>query len=452
MLIESEAVLDTMLPKGVKDFLPGKAPKIEYLDRTLHDTFARWGFRPVIPPSLEYLHVLEKGLGEGLREKTFRFDDRQSGRLVAFPPDITPQVARIVATRMQDIPLPLRLCYSGRVLRHAEQQTGKDREIFQAGVELIGLESPEADAEMIAMAVECLKALNAGEFTIDIGQVEFFRGVMAELPLPGRLARDVQTAIARKDLSGLQGLLAEAPLNDRAREEILALPRLFGGREVLERADKAVINDRSRRALDNLYRVLDILEVYGVEEHVTFDLGELRGLDYHTGIIFQGFLPGLGRAVCSGGRYDDLTARYGYPAPATGFAFNLLNLLFALDRAARQVPGRAAMCCSSRPAATSSRPSGWRVPCASGGIRWRAISSPAIWMPVSPMHCACIFVTLLISEEKEDRNPAPLPGRPDRAAAGVPGGSGALILSFESFIRRIQPYGQCGYRRRPVGR
>lgn len=338
--MESEAVLDTMLPKGVKDFLPGKAPKIEYLDRTLHDTFARWAFRPVIPPSLEYLHVLEKGLGEGLREKTFRFDDRQSGRLVAFPPDITPQVARIVATRMRDIPLPLRLCYSGRVLRHAEQQTGKDREIFQAGVELIGLESPEADAEMIAMAVECLKALNAGEFTIDIGQVEFFRGVMAELPLSGRLARDVQTAIARKDLSGLQGLLAEAPLNDRAREEILALPRLFGGREVLARADKAVINDRSRRALDNLYRVLEILEVYGVEEHVTFDLGELRGLDYHTGIIFQGYLPGLGRAVCSGGRYDDLTARYGYPAPATGFAFNLLNLLFALDRQLDKVTGQ----------------------------------------------------------------------------------------------------------------
>jgi ATP phosphoribosyltransferase regulatory subunit len=329
-----------MLPKGVKDFLPGKALKIEYLDRTLHDTFAGWSFRPIIPPSLEYLHVLEKGLGEGLREKTFRFDDRQSGRLVAFPPDITPQVARIVATRMREIPLPLRLCYSGRVLRHAEQQVGKDREIFQAGVELIGLESPEADAEMIAMAVECLKAMDAGEFTIDIGQVEFFRGVMAELPLSGRLARDVQLAIARKDLSGLQGLLAEAPLNDRAREEILALPRLFGGREVLARADKVVINDRSRRALDNLYRVLEILEVYGVEEHVTFDLGELRGLDYHTGIIFQGYLPGLGRAVCSGGRYDDLTARYGYPAPATGFAFNLLNLLFALDRQLDKVTGQ----------------------------------------------------------------------------------------------------------------
>lgn len=323
---------DAMLPKGVKDFLPVKAAKIGYLQQTLLQIFSRWGFRPIIPPSLEHLHVLERGLGAGLREKTFRFDDRQSGKLVAFPPDITPQVARIVATRMREMPLPLRLCYAGRVLRHTEQQAGKDREIFQAGVELIGLESPEADAEMIAMAVECLKALGAREFTIDIGQVEFFRGVMADLPLSDALSREMREAIGRKDSSGLQALLEHAPLSDQSRREILALPRLFGGREVLEKAGRMVTNDRSRRALENLAKVLDVLAVYGVEEHVTLDLGELRGLDYHTGLTFQGFLPGLGRAVCFGGRYDNLTARYGFPAPATGFAFNLLNLLFALDR------------------------------------------------------------------------------------------------------------------------
>jgi ATP phosphoribosyltransferase regulatory subunit len=335
-----DAATEAMLPKGVKDFLPLKAAKIDYLKQTLRGVFSQWGFRPVIPPSLEYLHVLEKGLGEGLREKTFRFDDRQSGKLVAFPTDITPQVARIVATRMREMPLPLRLCYTGKVLRHVEQQAGKDREIFQAGVELIGLDSPEADAEMIAMAVESLKALGAREFTVDIGQVEFFRGVMADLPLSGALAREVQETIARKDSSGLKTLLAEAPVSDRVREEILALPRLFGGREVLDRAQKAVTNDRSRRALNNLFRVLKVLEVYGVEEHVTFDLGELRGLDYHTGVTFQGFLSGLGRAVCFGGRYDNLTARYGFPAPATGFAFNLQNLLFALDRELDEVAVR----------------------------------------------------------------------------------------------------------------
>ena len=143
----------TTLPKGVKDFLPVNAARIEYLRRTLHDLFDRWGYRPVITPSFEFLDVMERGLGAGLRNKTFRFDDRQSGEMAVFTPDCTPQVARIVATRMRERPLPLRLSYDGRVLRHEEQQQGKDREVFQSGVELYGLESAESDAEMIVMAV-----------------------------------------------------------------------------------------------------------------------------------------------------------------------------------------------------------------------------------------------------------------------------------------------------------
>ena len=326
-------MIETRLPTGVKDFLPVKAAKIEYLQATLRGIFARWGFRPVIPAPLEDLAVLELGLGGDLREKTFRFDDRQSGRLVAFPPDITPQVARIAATRLHDLPLPYRLCYSGRVLRHAEQRLGKEREIWQSGVELIGLESPEADAEMIAMAVEGLLAVSAQEFTIDIGQVAFLRGILDGLPLDAAASRQVRAAIAIKDHTSLQQLLDRHPVPDRHREELLALPRLFGGREALDRAAAVVSNDTSKRALDNLHRVLEVLGVYGIDEYVTIDLGELRGFDYHTGVIFQGFLSGFGRAVCSGGRYDGLTARYGFPAPATGFAFNLFNLLFALDRA-----------------------------------------------------------------------------------------------------------------------
>lgn len=324
--------IETRLPTGVKDFLPVKAAQLEALQATLRGVFARWGFRPVIPAPLEDLAVLELGLGGDLREKTFRFDDRQSGRLVAFPPDITPQVARIAATRLHDLPLPYRLCYSGRVLRHAEQRLGKEREVWQTGVELIGLESPEADAEMIAMTVEGLLAVGAREFTIDIGQVAFLRGILDGLPLPPGAALELRAAIATKDGTSLQRLLDNHPVPARRREELLALPRLFGGFDTLERAAAVVGNDLSKRALDNLHQVLEVLDVYGVNDYVTIDLGELRGFDYHTGVIFQGFLTGFGRAVCSGGRYDGLTARYGFPAPATGFAFNLFNLLFALDR------------------------------------------------------------------------------------------------------------------------
>lgn len=319
------------LPKGVKDFLPAKAAKIKYLRRTLQDLYARWGYRPVIPPSLEFLDVMERGLGAGLRSKTFRFDDRQTGQLVAFTPDCTPQVARIVATRMRERPLPLRLCYDGRVLRHEEQQQGKDREVFQSGVELYGLDSAESDAEMIVMAVEALQVLGVDEFTIDIGQVEFSRGIMEQVDLAPQLMRQVAETIERKDVSGLRELLATTDLEASLREQILLLPRLFGGREVLDRAEAAVDNPRSRQALANLRAVLETLAVYEVEEFVTFDLGVLCGLDYHTGMTFEGYISGVGQAVCSGGRYDGLTAAFGEPIPATGFTFNLLNLLFALD-------------------------------------------------------------------------------------------------------------------------
>lgn len=325
-------MIETRLPTGVKDFLPIKAAKLDYLQTTLQDIFRRWGFRPVAPAVLEDLAVLELGLGSDLRDKTFRFDDRQTGRLVAFPPDMTPQVARIAATRMREMPLPFRLCYSGRVLRHAEQRLGKDREVYQSGVELIGLDSVEADAEMIAMTVEALQAVGSGSFTIDIGQADFLRGVLSDLPLDAPQVRELRATIAAKDSSGLQRLLKDLPLSDNQREELLALPRLFGGQEVLEKAASVVRNERSQKALENLQQVLALLKVYGVDEHVTFDLGELRGFDYHTGLIFQGFLSGFGQAVCSGGRYDSLMGRYGFPAPATGFAFNLYNLLFALDR------------------------------------------------------------------------------------------------------------------------
>ncbi len=331
---------DISLPKGVKDFLPFKAAKIVYLRQTLLDIFSRWGFRPVIPPSMEYLNVLERGLGKALQDKTVRFDDRQSGQLVAFTPDITPQVARIVATRMREMPLPIRLSYYGRALRHEEQQQGKDREIFQAGVELYGLEGAEADAEMIAMAIEALQALGVDEFSVDIGQVEFSRGIMDQVDLPAEALAQITDAIAHKDSSGLRKLLDGTDLTTSVKDELLALPRLFGGREVLDKAAAVVSNERSVRAIENLRRVVDVLEVYELADHVTFDLGEMHGLDYHTGITFQGYLAGYGQAVCAGGRYDKLTAVYGYPIAATGFTFNLLNLLFALDKKLDAVAGQ----------------------------------------------------------------------------------------------------------------
>lgn len=329
---------EAMIPKGVRDFLPINAVKIHYIQEMLHKTFKAWGYQTIIPPSLEFLRVLERGLGSDLHGCTQRFDDRHSGELLAFPSDITPQIARIFATRMHEAPLPQRLSYSGRVLRHTEQQAGKNREIFQSGVEMIGSASPSADAEMISIALECLEQLNAPNYTIDIGQVEFYRGVLQGLELTPHQNATIEQHLLHKDSSSLKVEMEHLDITSRQADELLALPRLFGGRDVLERAATVVSNERSKRALDNLHQVIRILELYQVDEHITLDLGELRGLDYYSGVTFQGFLSGFGEAICLGGRYDQLTANYGHPAPATGFAFNLQNLLFAmpdtLERAA----------------------------------------------------------------------------------------------------------------------
>jgi len=323
---------DIGLPFGVSDFLPEAAAKIDYIEGRIRRVFELWGFRRIITPKLEYEDVMALGLGDGLKDRTYRFDDRQTGRLLAFPPDITPQIARIVATRLAASPLPHRISYSGRVLRQTESQTGRSREIFQSGVELIGLDSPEADAEMVAMAVESLQGLGFSDFKIDLGQVEFCRGIMAASGLKGCPLTDLLHAVARKDASAVNRIIAENPLSDASRREIGSLPRLFGGREVLETATEVVCNERSRAALDNLRQVLEILDIHGVSDSLTIDLGEIRGLDYHTGITFEGFVPGLGVPVCSGGRYDTLAGRYGFDIPATGFTFDLLSLLQALER------------------------------------------------------------------------------------------------------------------------
>ena len=333
-------MIEASLPKGVADFPPEMADRIALIDGKIRRVFELWGFRGIITPLLEFQEVMSIGLGEELKDKTFRLDDRYTGRLLAVPSDITPQVARIVATRMRGYPLPHRLCYSGRVLRHAEIQSGRSREIFQAGVELIGLDSPEADAEMVVMAVEVLKELGFRDFKVDIGQVDFFRGLMADAGVDSATLSPLREAISKKEISAVRSILENEPMNDAAKEAISALPRLFGGREVVVEAASIARGDRARRALDNVMAVLDILDIYGVADYITVDLGEIRGLDYHTGLTFEGFVTGVGEAVCSGGRYDDLTAKYGCPAPATGFAFNLLALLSALERQPGAADGR----------------------------------------------------------------------------------------------------------------
>ncbi len=324
---------DISLPRGVTDFLPDSAARINRIESEIRRVFRLWGFRRIITPKLEYEDVMSIGMAEELKGKTYRFDDRQTGKLLALPPDITPQIARIVATRLKNFPLPHRICYSGRVLRQTETQAGQNREIFQSGVELIGLDSPEADAEMVAMAIEILTTLNINDFKVDLGHVEFCRAILSDSGLSGKPLADIRIALSHKDRCAVEKIAIEAGLSDEVKREIMLLPRLFGGREVLGLAESSIRSGRALDALRNLKETVHILDIHGVGDYLTIDLGEMRGLDYHTGITFESFIPGLGEPVCSGGRYDRLMGMYGFPAPATGLTFNVLNLLQAIERA-----------------------------------------------------------------------------------------------------------------------
>jgi ATP phosphoribosyltransferase regulatory subunit len=322
----------TEIPKGVRVYLPPQAARKREIETKLLSVFQRWGFQEIVTPSFEYYDVLALGGGEELRDRTFKLTEQATGRLLVLRSDITPQIARVAATILRDYPKPLRFCYNSNVFRYVEPQVGRHREVYQAGVELMGLELPEADVEMIAIAVECLMEVGLADFKIAVSQVEFLRGLLEQLQLPAGVERQVQAALHRKDSSALDLLMDEYRLERSARDLLLALPHLFGGEEVLTAASQLVNNRRSEQALTNLQTAYDMLKVYGLESFILLDLSEIRGFDYYTGIVFEGFTANLGYEICGGGRYDHLIGRFGEACPATGFAIDIEKLQMALER------------------------------------------------------------------------------------------------------------------------
>jgi ATP phosphoribosyltransferase regulatory subunit len=320
----------TAIPKGVRVFPPEEAALRRWAERRILSVFERWGFQEVITPTFEYLEVFSGDPGDEDGGKIFKFVDRQTGRLLGLRYDPTPQVARLVATTLRHRSLPLRLSYATNVFRYEAPQAGRQREFVQLGVELIGLKRPEADAEMVAMAVEGCRALGLQRFQIDVGQVEHVRGLLDALRVGPERRRALVSAIGRKDAFELELLLRELDADRESTQAILDLPTLYGGKEILTRAAGRARNRRSQDALANLVQVYEILENYGLADSVIIDLGEARGFEYHTGVTFAAFAHGVGVELSRGGRYDNLIGQFGYPCPATGFAFELDRVIDAV--------------------------------------------------------------------------------------------------------------------------
>jgi ATP phosphoribosyltransferase regulatory subunit len=321
------------LPSGVRDLLPRAAARRRVLAERVMAVFESWGYARIVTPVFECADVLERGLGHDARASAIRFVEPGTGEIVALRPDITPQVARLVATRMADTEGPLRLCYEGAVTRLAGELG--QREVLQAGIELVDAPEPEGDAEVLAVAAAALTATRLPEARLDIGHVAPARHVLSQVEgghgAVGRGAvRDddararLAGALARKDRAGVRAAARVLPEPTAALAE--ALVTLWGPAEAtLARAGKLAWPDDVRAALDRLQRVLAVLAELAdpPAPAVTIDLGDLRGFDYYTGVRFAGYAGGAPDAVLRGGRYDALIERYGRDAHATGFAIDL---------------------------------------------------------------------------------------------------------------------------------
>jgi len=307
---------------GFRDLLPAEAEVMREAQESLLAEMRRWGYRHVITPLVESMEVLDLGLGVDQRRRLFKFTD-QRGDVVAMVGERTVPVARLAAGKLRGAPLPMRLCYSGPVVSTDEGRFQHRRETYQVGAELIGASGPVADAEVIALAARCMEATGIRRYQIDVGHAEFFHGIMDAVRLPDDVKVAVRAALAARDFVALESLLEGTALRSAEHELLLRFPALRGGPEILEAAGGLIRNKRSETAVAELAQVRDLLVAHGIGEVVVLDLGAIRDFDYYTGVIFEAYGPDLGQPVAQGGRYDMLLARFGRPAPATGFVIQL---------------------------------------------------------------------------------------------------------------------------------
>lgn len=317
-------------PDGVQDILFDQCYAKREIENRIRNTFRSYGYYEIESPTIEFFDVFSSEIEHFPQESMVKFFD-QKGRILVLRPDITVPVARITATKNRDVQLPIKYSYIGNVFRFNEVGGGRQNEFTQAGVELLGDYSSESDAEIIAVAIKTLVTAGLENFQIDIGQVEFFKGLAEEAGFINGDIDRISKLIDRKDFVGVEEIVNRYDMSNELRELILKLPGLFGSIEVIENLKKSTRNSRSLAALENIQEVLGILSDYGYSKYISVDLGMLKGLNYDTGIIFRGFTYGVGFPILSGGRYDSLTSSFGRDCPATGFSVGINMLMTALE-------------------------------------------------------------------------------------------------------------------------
>ena len=320
---------NTHTPEGLTDVLVEECETKFRIESTAREVFVHHGYHMVQPPTFEYYDVYDAAVTKP--ENMFKFFDN-NGRMLALRPDLTTSVARMAATKpLGD--LPYRIAYLGSAYRNDEAFSNtRQREFSQVGIELIGNDGIDADAEVIGIAAEALLKFGIADFQIDLGQVDYYKGLSEEAGLSEAVSDSLREKINDKDFVAIDNMLENLDISDELKEFFRELPKMFGGIEIVVSAlQNKSLNDKSKKALENLMQVYDALKNSGYENYLAIDLSMVPNLDYYTGIIVRGFAKGVAFPVCSGGRYDNLTEKFGRRLPATGIAIGVERIMSALS-------------------------------------------------------------------------------------------------------------------------
>ncbi|MCI9625422.1 MAG: ATP phosphoribosyltransferase regulatory subunit [Clostridia bacterium] len=319
-------------PVGSCDVLQKEKKAKNRIEQICMQHFAAHGYADVQTPMFEFLDVFTGEYGCSGEENMLKFFDAK-GRILALRPDITPPIARIAATKLSGQPLPLKLSYVGPAFRGGEAYGGeKQKEFTQAGVELMGVNSPEADAEVIALTVQCLLAADLKEFQIDLGQMGFFKALVQEAGLSAEDIDQLVDIIDHKDFINMETFTQAHDMPEELRNVFVKLPTLFGDIDVVRSLRENHLPAAALAALDNLIEIYEILRDYGVQDYISIDLGMVKNFTYYTGVVFKGFTHHVGFPICGGGRYDNLVAQFGRDIPGAGVAIWVDRVLAALQR------------------------------------------------------------------------------------------------------------------------
>ncbi len=318
-------------PDGVRDIYDSEYKRKRKVMSELHHVLELYSYRDIQTPTFEYFDIFSKEKGSAPSNEMFKFFDRDNNTLV-LRPDITPSIARCVAKYYETEDLPIRLCYEGNTFTNKISHQGKLCEVTQVGGELVNDDSSAADAEILATVVDCIQASGLEEFQVEVGDIDFFKGVIEEAELSAEEEMHIRAYIQNKNFFGLQEYVKQLNISEHLKQVLVSFEHLFGGVDMLEQAQKLVQNRRSLEALDRLQKVYQALAFYHCEEHISFDLSMLSDFKYYTGILFKGYTYGTGAAIVRGGRYNALLRQYGKEAPAIGFAFVIDELMNAISR------------------------------------------------------------------------------------------------------------------------